>query len=874
MSTTSTNTGLPPRGVSSPPLSSTSKTLVNQLRDLSITTGGKDATSNKDEEVKETSGIGDIPPPMGEIHTRVDQIRTSGLVKGSGSMTGSDRSPRTSSSEGDILPPPLVVSSNNVNVMMLSSNRREDENGSVDVVVSGNSICTERKKQSKSSVLVSTTLSATSTTTSYSTSSSGTIVVISHSSNPTDDNSPTPPPTLPPPSNDDDLRHQLQDQDQLTTSQPPITPVSTIQQQQPQVTTLSQAIESNPHHHHHHPHQQLTGSASASILSDQQQSSSSLLVPSSKNGGLVTSSSADAVNTGEQGAGQTAVPPNTPTSASSATALSTIQAKFDVSTEEGKALLKRSYVLQELVDTERDYVRDLGLVVEGYFELMRKDPPEVVMPEDLRNGKDKIVFGNIEAIYEWHRDCLLAEIEKCLEEPERLGLLFKRYERRLSMYIVYCQNKPKSEYIVSEHDSYFEELRVRLGHKLQLPDLLIKPVQRITKYQLLLNEIYKYTLKAGLEKEAEDLKKAVHVMHVVPKAANDMMNVGRLQGFDGKITAQGKLLLQGTLFVSDIKESAINATSISNLKLKERQVFLFEQIVILSEPVGGGGGSSSSYRSGEGSSSDRDRISSSSSAFSNTVYIYKNHLQVNKMTLMEKSPDEDPLKFILKSKAGGGGSSGLAASLGGSSRGPSPTDSSSEQVAFVFVGRSQEERDQWFSAIKGILETQLDFLRALQSPIAYQKEMAKDLSSLGMEIWNPALRKTLSHPAAVHSVKVGGNKGGGKCSGGEPSSSTHKGETEEPSTSSSTLQQPSTSSSKGTKESKKSFGFPSSFLLQSSKSVKLPSTSKSKSNKKTREATSTSSSGQQQTSSTIPSSLSPKDKDSSTSRKFSFPHQH
>lgn len=51
----------------------------------------------------------------------------------------------------------------------------------------------------------------------------------------------------------------------------------------------------------------------------------------------------------------------------------------------------------------------------------------------------------------------LLELEKCLEEPERLGILFKRYERRLNMYIVYCQNKPKSEFIVSEHlDTYFE----------------------------------------------------------------------------------------------------------------------------------------------------------------------------------------------------------------------------------------------------------------------------------------------------------------------------------------------------------------------------------------------------------------------------------
>lgn len=47
-------------------------------------------------------------------------------------------------------------------------------------------------------------------------------------------------------------------------------------------------------------------------------------------------------------------------------------------------------------------------------------------------------------------------------------------------YIVYCQNKSKSEYLVSEYlEGYFEEVRQHLGHKLQLPDLLIKPVQRI-----------------------------------------------------------------------------------------------------------------------------------------------------------------------------------------------------------------------------------------------------------------------------------------------------------------------------------------------------------------------------------------------------------
>jgi hypothetical protein len=190
-------------------------------------------------------------------------------------------------------------------------------------------------------------------------------------------------------------------------------------------------------------------------------------------------------------------------------------------------------------------------------------------------------------------------LERCLEHPEELGGLFKRYERRLYMYVVYCQNKPMSEYIVSEHiDTYFEEIRLRLGHKLTLCDLLIKPVQRIMKYQLLLKDILKYTERMGLPEELESLKHATHVMHVVPKEANDMMNVGRLQGFDGKITSQGKLLLSGLLLCSE------GSAPGQNFKGKELQAFLFEQSVILSESVG------------------------KKTQFSNPVYIYKAHIQV------------------------------------------------------------------------------------------------------------------------------------------------------------------------------------------------------------------------------------------------------
>ncbi|OWK02152.1 hypothetical protein Celaphus_00018109, partial [Cervus elaphus hippelaphus] len=75
------------------------------------------------------------------------------------------------------------------------------------------------------------------------------------------------------------------------------------------------------------------------------------------------------------------------------------------------------------------------------------------------------------------------------------------------MYIVYCQNKPKSEHIVSEYiDTFFEDLKQRLGHRLQLTDLLIKPVQRITKYQLLLKVLKQNICEGELFLPTTDLE--------------------------------------------------------------------------------------------------------------------------------------------------------------------------------------------------------------------------------------------------------------------------------------------------------------------------------------------------------------------------------
>ena len=144
-----------------------------------------------------------------------------------------------------------------------------------------------------------------------------------------------------------------------------------------------------------------------------------------------------------------------------------------------------------------------------------------------------------------------------------------------------------------------------MGFKLRLTDLLIKPIQRLTKYHILLEAILKYSHRAALEDEAAAIQRAFHVMTVVPNQANDMMDIGRLQGFEGKITAQGKLLHRGPLLCLDnFSTPPPNGPP----KMKPFTVFLFEQIMIFSETVG------------------------KKTQFTSPVYVYKAHFLVRRIS--------------------------------------------------------------------------------------------------------------------------------------------------------------------------------------------------------------------------------------------------
>lgn len=86
---------------------------------------------------------------------------------------------------------------------------------------------------------------------------------------------------------------------------------------------------------------------------------------------------------------------------------------------------KLRHIIDEMVTTEREYVRSLCYIIESYFpEMERLD-----LPQDLR-GKRSVIFGNLEKLYDFHSQYFLRELESCCNHPLRVSHCFLRHVRQ------------------------------------------------------------------------------------------------------------------------------------------------------------------------------------------------------------------------------------------------------------------------------------------------------------------------------------------------------------------------------------------------------------------------------------------------------------
>jgi len=96
-------------------------------------------------------------------------------------------------------------------------------------------------------------------------------------------------------------------------------------------------------------------------------------------------------------------------------------------------------------------------------------------------------------------------------------------------------------------------------------------VQRITKYQLLLKQMFKTAEKYSLPHT--ELEKAVKLMTEIPKRANNVMKLGSIDGYPGNIYTNGSLLMCDDFIV--FEKTRWNGAS--------RRVFLMDAKMIITK---------------------------------------------------------------------------------------------------------------------------------------------------------------------------------------------------------------------------------------------------------------------------------------------------
>uniref|UniRef100_A0A8C2I342 Dynamin-binding protein n=1 Tax=Cyprinus carpio TaxID=7962 RepID=A0A8C2I342_CYPCA len=163
---------------------------------------------------------------------------------------------------------------------------------------------------------------------------------------------------------------------------------------------------------------------------------------------------------------------------------------------EQRMLEKRSKVIEELLQTEHDYIKDLQMCVKEIIQPLQKIQVQNIDFDGL--------FGNISSVIDLSR-----RLYKTLQDTDSIGQVFLDYKGELEeVYKIYCQNHDDAISLLEtyEKDENIQKHVLECLEKLRgiyrewgktnyinLGSFLIKPVQRVMRYPLLLMELLNTT---------------------------------------------------------------------------------------------------------------------------------------------------------------------------------------------------------------------------------------------------------------------------------------------------------------------------------------------------------------------------------------------
>ncbi|XP_050314681.1 rhoGEF domain-containing protein gxcI isoform X2 [Anthonomus grandis grandis] len=160
----------------------------------------------------------------------------------------------------------------------------------------------------------------------------------------------------------------------------------------------------------------------------------------------------------------------------------------------------RTHVLIELFDNERIYVESLEIIVQNYWEPLKKTESTL-----MEQGLVEDIFAQIPFLLNHHKTFLIklkARLETC-ETRATIGDLFLEMltvPEVIENYVNYVNNWKRSRDILKTVQSsrpqfarFLDAASKSNVRKQALDSLLIKPIQKFPKYELLLQRLIKHT---------------------------------------------------------------------------------------------------------------------------------------------------------------------------------------------------------------------------------------------------------------------------------------------------------------------------------------------------------------------------------------------
>ncbi|XP_024135922.1 uncharacterized protein spata13 isoform X2 [Oryzias melastigma] len=244
----------------------------------------------------------------------------------------------------------------------------------------------------------------------------------------------------------------------------------------------------------------------------------------------------------------------------------------------------RSNVVQEIMNTERIYIKHLKDICEGYIRQCRKHP-DMFTEQQL-----KIIFSNIEDIYRFQRQ-FLRDLEKKYnkEQPHlsEIGSCFLLQGEGFSIYSEYCNTHPvacaelQRLMKMGKYKHFFEACRLlQQMIDISIAGFLLTPVQKICKYPLQLGELLKYTPKdhsdhSGVSEAYEAMKNVASLINERKRRLESIDTIAHWQV--SILHWEGPDVLERS---SELIHSGELTRAVRQSKLQQRSFFLFDHQLI------------------------------------------------------------------------------------------------------------------------------------------------------------------------------------------------------------------------------------------------------------------------------------------------------